>query len=369
MQGVANMMKALEGEQVCVKKLRGVNRDIFNKLKITSTVDMLDGSTFDLAYADPCQLLQQLVHSSAELQDVYAQAANAHPCTREAPWSLVFACDEFTIGNQFSTKNNRKSMVTSYNFKEIGFEALASEVTWATPLIVRSVKISQAVGGWSRLLRDLLRRMLLGRQSMVSVGIPLILHGEPFLLFARFDVFISDADGIRSSIDWRGAASLRPCYKCRNVWKKQYGRGRHVDISCHDVSAFEPLDFDTLGGYIDLLLEASRRVDAGTFEVEQFKEMQQALGWNCNPHGWLADHQLRAVIDVLGVVRTDWFHNELADGVFTKEFALYCKAQQTFGTTVWDWKALLKADWQFPRYRRVQSRNLHRLFNEKTKSR
>lgn len=254
-------------------------------------------------------------------------------------------------------------MVTSYNFKELGAEALASDVTWASPLVVRSVKISQAVGGWSRILRDLLRRMFLGPQSMESAGIPLLLHGSPFLLFARFHIFISDADGIRMSIDWRGAASVRPCWACANVWKKGYGHGGHVDITCHDFRAFVPLRFDTLVGFIDLLLEASRRVEAGTFEVTQFKELQKALGWNCNPHGWLADHELRTAIDVLRVVRTDWFHNELQDGVFTKEFSLYLKAKQSVGVTVEDWKTLLKADWKFPRYRSATSRNLHWLFN------
>lgn len=101
MRGLQQIVAGLRGEKIGKRTIESVNNEIFNKLKLTSTVEMLDSEPFDLVYADPCRLLQEMVHSSAELQEVYAQAANAHPCTLQTPWSLVFGCDEFTIGDQF----------------------------------------------------------------------------------------------------------------------------------------------------------------------------------------------------------------------------------------------------------------------------
>ena len=64
MRGPTHVMAALGADSISRDTIQSENR----RMKLTSTVEMLDGEPADIAYADTCRLLQELVHSSAELQ-------------------------------------------------------------------------------------------------------------------------------------------------------------------------------------------------------------------------------------------------------------------------------------------------------------
>ena len=103
-----------------------------------------------------------MVAASGELQEIFAVAARAFPCSYEQPWRLIIAWDEFTPGDRFKPKNRRKVMLLSFNLLELSPEALCHELTWQTTACIRSVVISKTKGGWSRLIRIPLDRLLLG---------------------------------------------------------------------------------------------------------------------------------------------------------------------------------------------------------------
>ena len=83
----------------------------------------------------------------------------------------------------------------------------------------------QAVGGWSRLLRDYLRMQLLSAEcGLMTTGVPLEVgsgtRNRPCLLWAKLHLLISDGDGLRQALDWNGHQSMKPCFRHWNVLSK-----------------------------------------------------------------------------------------------------------------------------------------------------
>ena len=256
-------------------------------------------------------------------------------------------------------------MCFSLNFKELGRQALCHELTWITCAAIRSIVITKTEGGWSHLLSRLIRLMLMGPLSMKVVGIPLILHSQIFVLYADLFSILSDLDGIKIALDWKGTSSVRPCLWCTNVWKKDSRcRDGHVDICCGDRNRFELMDSVTLSGFVDVVLAARVEWEAGTRTKTSFEELQQGLGINCNPTGLLADRDLREQLSIMDVLRTDWVHNMLQDGLLTHEctgFLFAAKRKAGIGFDVW--RDMLRSDWNFPKHRKVKSSQLHAIFD------
>ena len=111
--------------------------------------------------------------------------------------------------------NRRKAMVLSFTFAELGQVAL-----WAVPVCVRSQMLHAVKGGWSCMLKHCLLRQLCGPDGLATAGMVLDLAGEPLLAHARLTNLLTDGDGWRSALDWRGHASLKPCFKHYNVLRK-----------------------------------------------------------------------------------------------------------------------------------------------------
>jgi hypothetical protein len=143
-----------------------------------------------------------------------------HPPSIEHPWSLIVGFDEFTPGNKLQCDNRRKTMVLSFTFKELGQMSLSKAMVWHTPVCIRTSCITQIEGEWSHMLSVYLQRQLLGPCGLATSGVPIVLAGQPTLIFARLTNLLSDGDGLRMALDWRGHASLKPCFKHYNVFKK-----------------------------------------------------------------------------------------------------------------------------------------------------
>jgi hypothetical protein len=73
------------------------------------------------------------------------------------------------------------------------------------------------------MLRLFLERVLFGQSGMSTVGVPIKVGGQDRLLFAKLTNLLTDGDGHRMGWDWKGAGSLKPCWKHFNVFKKDSG--------------------------------------------------------------------------------------------------------------------------------------------------
>ena len=101
------------------------NQLILNKVSRIFDLELETGEgSFKWEVAEPSLLLQEMAHASRELQELFAQAARAAPCGPNAPWNMIIGFDEFTTGDKKKPQNRRKTMVTSFNFMEVGPTAL-----------------------------------------------------------------------------------------------------------------------------------------------------------------------------------------------------------------------------------------------------
>ena len=356
------------GVRVSKRAIYAANQIQFEKVGHTELVELTTGGDpFVWEFAEPNLLIQEMVNQSPSLQDIYAQAARRCGCSPDNPWEMIIGFDEYTPGSKMKPKSNKKVMVFSFSFLQLGKTALNHESCWFSPCCLRTNILTKADGGWSHLLSRMLRLLLVGPLAVRTVGVPLLLHGQIFHLYARVGVMLSDLDGWRIALDWRGAGSVRPCFLCKNCWDKKTeheGDGQH-NIGCHRFENFEPMDDDTLFGIMDLLVESKARVLAGLMSAGDFEELQKAIGFNCNPKGMLADKTLRPHLAVCQMAHTDWVHNMCQDGCMTKEVHAFVScAKRDAGIHFEFWQTLLRSDWCFPTHRKTKTAHLHELFNK-----
>ena len=84
------------------------------------------------------------------------------------------------------------------------------------------------------MLKLFLERLLVGPAGLHTVGLPLPIAGSHRMLFGMLSSLLSDGDGHRMGLDWKGASSMKPCFKRVNVFMKD--RLRPARITCHWVS-------------------------------------------------------------------------------------------------------------------------------------
>lgn len=152
-------------------------------------------------------------------------------------------------------------------------------------------------GGWSAMLRVFLERLLTGSTGFATLGVPITVDADPCLLFASLHSLLTDGDGHRQGWDWRGASSLKPCFKHWNVFKKDSEmvteRPGSVEISCCDTKLFrswKAADLYDAAGSLAILKE---RIGEDGPADSQFADMGMAIGLNCNPRGMLMSPVLR----------------------------------------------------------------------------
>ena len=253
-------------------------------------------------------------------------------------------------------------------FEELGPSVLCNDGAWFTPVVALSSTIKTIIGGWSRMLRDYLRLHLTTSGGLENAGVPLVLHGETALIWAKMGKLLSDGDGLRLAMEWLGAGSLKPCWRHNNVYKKDSDRAhRHagyVEITCIDPCEFSKWDDDEFDLAIEVTVEAHRQHAEGRLEPARLEMIQQAYGFRATEGGLLADDGLRRSFRAQQVLRYDWPHTFLQDGIATCEAWLLVQASEQRGVTtqraIYDF---LKEPWVFPQHRRHQARALWRVFD------
>ena len=86
-------------------------------------------------------------------------------------------------------------------------------------------------------------------------------------------------------------------------------------------------------------------------------------GFSCTPEGLLSDRDLRH-FDFIGMVRYDWMHTQLQNGVLTTEAALMLASCGTIGIGPADVQAHLTQPWSFPSERPVDLKKLWLIFRD-----
>lgn len=335
----------------------------FAHLRCVDTFPLKSGGTFDLEYAEPSLLLGELIQESVHLVHLYSQAAEAN--VSGEPFRLIVAFDEYTPGSKFKGDNRRKVMVCLFSFTNLGQPALSQDVSWTTPLVIRHCMLAKIDGGWAHVLRVFLRRLLFGRHGLASAGLPLTLDNGDFLLRARLSNILSDGEGLKYALDWKGQSGLKPCVKHHNVFKKNSGlahrRPGYVDICCFDQSQFKQWSSADAADCMRTLIEGCNRVASGEWTKTRYEQLTQMVGMNANPSSLLCDPDLMAHTEIIGCATYDWCHTMLQDGAFTNEVWLLLSAAHIDSHDIHVF--LRDPAWCFPASTSSKCKALHQVFD------
>ena len=259
---------AKDGEETSRRALHDIAHERFQQVRRTIALPLADGGEHLWEVADPNLLVAHTVRCSGDMQELFGNALRRHPCSPEQPWRLLVTWDEFTPGSLLRPQNQRKAMVVNISFQELG-AALHNDNCWWTIAVARTKVMGQVVGGWSRMLRDLLKLTLCSPTGIQIVGLPLEIKGELATIYAKVGCLLSDGDGLRIALQWMGSGSLHPCFRHWNVLKKNSDRAHHcssgtyVEIDCHDATKFKCWSTADLATTIDVCTEAEQQYAAG----------------------------------------------------------------------------------------------------------
>jgi hypothetical protein len=236
-EGLAELLARLRQHDTDTDRLQGrrLVTDAFLQrvkgLAITKDMQSTDGDVFRWTFVDPNRLLTEMVSHSKALEEHFWAAVQNNPPSVTRPWHLVLGYDEFAPGNKLKVDNARKMFVLSYSFLELG--QLQNDLLWFTVVAVRSCKVHTCSGGWSAFLRAYLLHHLFGPTGISTAGVPVMLRGKLVTVFASLSNLLTDGDGHRASLDWKGASSLKPCVKHVNVLRKERACVRMCSGSVH----------------------------------------------------------------------------------------------------------------------------------------
>ena len=227
------------------------------------------------------------------------------------------------------------------------------------------------------MLGEFLKFLLMSPLGMSTAGAALEIGGESVTIFACLHRLLSDGDGLRAAMQWNGAKGTKPCWRHYNVYKKDFGLGEasasdavasvsdavapdpdaggidYVDITCsqpHRFCAWSESEFRVA---IGTCVEALRMHAEGSMSGKALEDVQAGLGFKAAAQGMLADAALRPHLRSQEMIRYDWLHTFLADGVVNRAaWSLLGACEQHGIATQKDVCNMLRENWHFPQHRR-----------------
>jgi hypothetical protein len=332
-----------------------------NELIFFHEFEKVDGGTHKIPYFEAALLLQELLTSCEPLGKRFVIALIKYPSSYEKPWNLIVGFDEFNPGDKLkSWQVGKKSMGVYFSFQEL---ESTHGIGWFILASIRETLMDQTKGNWSRILASILRHMLLGTHGLSRTGVAFTYRNEHYVFFAKLSNLLSDGDGHRKAIAWRGPSSFRPAILHSNILKKgsdlAQRRPGFVEISCCDPTKIHKTTSSEFYERCDLVEAAHRRHAMGNLRNGLFEDIVQSASQNFVEGGIAFDRILRD-LDWFSCITIDWVHTLLQDGVFTVEAKLMCMSTESTGSTI---KQYLQQDWEFPHFIRTKGKALWRVFD------
>ena len=370
MKALRSVMAKLEIEGASRRQLLQAYHVRFDVVVIHEDLARKKGAPFRWEFADHAELLRVTLEESPQLQEVYRSAWRKYPCSATAPWHLIVAFDEFTPGDKLQVHNPRKTMDLVFSFAELGPQALSLTCTWLMPVAIRHAIMMELVGGWPNVFRLILRRLFMAPESFGTTGVAVRIGGVYCSIHAKLHWLLSDGEGHKITLCWKGASSMRPCLVHKNVVMKdarpmEFLGDAFVDICCHEFHRFQVRSSHEFA--------VSAHKVRGAHELRQARDMTKTLceqiemaeGLKFNPLGAIWDRDLTGRVDIHAAIIMDWVHSALQDGTMNVECLLVVDAAADADL---DYSAveefLQRPDWEFPKKLRSRCKQLHRIFSE-----
>ena len=315
-------------------------------------VPLTNGKEFAWHICNPFALMHFVCANCPSFAELISQRHRQHSSSPESPWRLIIYQDEVTPGNLLKVDNARKVMMFYMSFADLGYEVLSKEAAWFVLGCLSSKVAGQVVGGYSAVMRILLRQCFLGDFDMTSGGVTLPCN-PPFVLFAKFGFNLADEAALKAVWCFKGASGTRCCAFCKNIVLPRSSletfdtTGYLQSVRCTDTALLDPATDDSVWQAADAL----RLQKPAATSKAAFERLEKNYGLNHVPEGILLDEALRARAGPVTNVMLDWMHCEVVTGVFHTEVHLLLSRLKNVGIDFdsvraymepWRWPALVK---------------------------
>ena len=302
------------------------------------SVPLTAGGSVDICFYHPLKLAQYYAEECPAFN-----ALLQHHMHNEM--KLVFYLDEVVPGDPLKPDIKNKFYVFYASFENFGVGYLFREEVWLAMLVVRTPMAKKFAGGVGGAVKALMLELHFGADRL-SDGIAIDLPEGPTLLRASVSRFVADEAALKAVFNLKGAAGLRPCVKCPNIWSKNSNidLAGSVTISCADHRLFgNATDTDVYEEF-----DAMRHL-AESATLKNIDLMEKAAGMNLDLYGVFAELRLRGLVCPISHRLEDWPHCVFQSGTFNVEFHLLALRLRGAGINIWDgMRTLVSADWKSP---------------------
>ena len=340
---------------------------------VCTTQDLLlnNGRMFEWTYAHPQRLVTHLCQEHVYFWRTLRQLHACRPSSRSNPWHIVLYCDELTPGAQLTPLNWWKSwsfLVTIREFRGL----LGKDAAWLPLGLLRTSICKSVRAGVSAAIRWLMRRLLLGPDSISTAGLPVCNGSESFMIFAIVSNILGDEAALCRVFSGKSASGLLPCLECSNAWdptkcepRRVDSTGYFVELDCTDFKQFVATTNEEHWEKNDMLREAKPTMSKG-----KFKALQTNLGRTFDEESLVSDIELRPHAPPSELITMDSQHTVFQNGWVAVEIMLFLEtARQLHQIKYIALETFLFAEWNHAKHLRAKSRSLYHLFSiEREKS-
>ena len=312
-------------------------------------VQSLDSGGVAIPYQHPLAILWEAT-GMASYQALMARARV------EGHHTLMIYADGVSPQDGLSKHDRRKLVVVYWSILQFD-DALCGEDAWFPLAALRETLVASVPGGFSRVLRDLIRGAFFSDAYDARKGV----HLQDDMRFVIDSLaLLGDIPALAEMAAVKGHGAFKGCVICRNVVLRRWWKPTLVD--CVDHTSLETHRFvlhteTTFREVISRIREAAPIMSSAEFE-----ELQIVHGVHYVPHGLV-------FADDLGVTplhfMNDWMHTYLVGGLADVELGLLmCELRARRSQVTYEAVGAYMRLWKWPRHIEQHGTSFAKLFDE-----
>ena len=240
------------------------------------------------------ETVQASIDANSEFATLLLQAIDTEPC-RVHP--VICYHDECTAGNVVQVASSQKASFFYFALAGLDSSLLHHEEMWFPLACIQHISVKDVLGGFSAVWKAVVQS-LLAEKLQNGIALKFTLPGDDGqpcethrLLLCSIGTWVADLDAVRLTWDCKGSAALRPCFKCRNVLKRDSGipeiDSYFIEVDCPDTRKFDMNSDESIFEMYDSLLAEEHRTKKAA------EQASKLYGFWPNIHGALACKEVR----------------------------------------------------------------------------
>eukprot|EP00435_Cladocopium_sp_Y103_P004786 s4498_g1.t1 len=255
--------------------------------------------------------LPELLQAKVEACPLYARLLSDAWERHRGELTLVVFSDDATPGNILAPRQPKKSCMIYASFLELS--VLFQDSCWLPLSNIRANEITEQNYSHAEYLRCVLEFVY----DTAQHGMAITLRGGPSLLWIRKVIILGDHEGLRAFAGCKGAAGLKPCWRCVNVISGARALPPdHVHLGNADTSLWRTQTDDGLKAVVTHL--------RGCGTKKALQEAEKYLGWclSSMEKGVLCSETLNTWIS-LDSLYVDSMHQFYSNGLVNQDLGLW----------------------------------------------